>query len=547
MSQEKVKKYFNECQQEAMAVAAKDEYIVASRAFGKSEGIDAPRLIRNVHAMPRSAGAIISPTYAKLLQNTLPAIFHALDRLGYKRNIHYFLGRKAPRNLSFQLPYINPFSYEHVIHWFNGSIQHLISFDRPMSANSMSLDYILAPEAKFLDYDKVKNEVLPANRGNINYFGDCPWHHGQVYTTDMPTNKTGQWILEKEKDMDLELINLVKHIYYDYKKLKSEANLTKTGKAKLNKLTKELAYFRSFATFFAEFNVIDNIELLGTKFIRDMKRDLPPLIFQTAILNKRIRKIENGFYPNLDEKVHYYESHDNSYLDNLRNNHGDIDLKTAQKDTCMKDGDIDPKKHLSIAFDYNANINWVVVGQTPGNKELRTLNAQYTKHRKKLRSLCDKWAEYYKYHQTKEVVYYYDATALESAYADEETETFADIVKKTLTKHGWNVHPIYIGKTMRHNLKHQYIDDGLTGKKYLFPTFNKYNCEYLLLAMEQTGVKIGRNGFEKDKSGEKLDETPEDPLETRTDSTDAWDTLFIGCNFFPFKKSSFSTSVEVLK
>jgi hypothetical protein len=86
---------------------------------------------------------------------------------------------------------------------------------------------------------------------------------------------------------------------------------------------------------------------------------------------------------------------------------------------------------------------------------------------------------------------------------------------------------------MRHDLKHQYINDALTGIKYLFPLFNKHNNEFLLPAMEQTGIRIGRNGFEKDKTGEKKPETDEDLLEYRTDGTDAWDTLFVGLNFFP--------------
>jgi len=548
MSKDKevIQKYFNAKQQECMAVAANVEYIVASRAFGKSEGIDAPRLLRNTYVMPRSAGAILSPTYAKLLQNTLPAVFSALDRLGYKRNLHYFLGRKAPPKLNFKVPIIEPFSYEHVIHWFNGSIQHLLSFDRPMSANSMSLDYLLAPEAKFLDFEKVKNEVLPANRGNRNYFGHCPWHHGQVYTSDMPTSKSGMWLIDREKDMDVELINYIKYLYYDYKLLKSKENLSPAQKSKLNKLFKELNHYRSIASFYAEYNVIDNIEILGTKFIRDMKRDLSPLEFQTAILNKRMRKLENGFYPNLDEKVHYYEANNNSYLDNLRTNTGDINLKETNNETSLADSDIDIKKPLIISFDYNANINWVTTGQTFPN-ELRTINAQYTKHRNKIRSLCEKWHDYYSFHPNKDVIYYYDHTALHSAYADEDTETFADIVIKTLTKKGWHVTAIYIGKTMRHNIKHQYIDDALTGKKYLFPTFNKYNCEYLLLAMSQTGIRIDRNGFQKDKSDEKKEETTDNPLETRTDSTDAWDTLFIGCNFFPHKATSFRSSLTFLK
>ena len=93
---------------------------------------------------------------------------------------------------------------------------------------------------------------------------------------------------------------------------------------------------------------------------------------------------------------------------------------------------------------------------------------------------------------------------------------------------------------MQHTLKHQYINDAMTGAKYLFPTFNRNNNEFLLPAIEQTGIKVGRNGFEKDKSGEKLIESDEDPLELRTDGTDAWDTLFIGIR--SLHRPSFSLS-----
>ena len=54
---------------------------------------------------------------------------------------------------------------------------------------------------------------------------------------------------------------------------------------------------------------------------------------------------------------------------------------------------------------------------------------------------------------------------------------------------------------------------------------------------------FGRNGFRKDKSGEKLAESEEDLLEHRTDGTDAFDTLYIGCEKFPYHDSfSLSTS-----
>ena len=51
--------------------------------------------------------------------------------------------------------------------------------------------------------------------------------------------------------------------------------------------------------------------------------------------------------------------------------------------------------------------------------------------------------------------------------------------------------------------------------------------------MEQTGIRPGRNDFEKDKSAERDHDTPEAPDEKKTHITDAWDTLFLGVNFWP--------------
>lgn len=551
------KKFFNWPQREFMMVSALNNYIVASRGLGKSEGFDAPWLLRNVFAMPRSSGAILSPTYGKLLRNTLPAMFHGLARLGYHRNIHYFVGRRPPKHFNFKKPYIDPFDYSYVIIWFNGSVNHLISFDRPMSANSMSLDYIMGPEAKYLNYDKVKSEVGPANRGNSQYFGDCPYHHGQLFTTDMPTRKSGYWILDKEKEMDGALVNLIKTDYQLIKAYETDPN-SQSGKQmmdvyqamddnnfkdklmyalkanpqslysgrKIRSLRKELTLFRGKTTFYAEYSAIENIELLGEDFLARMKRDLPPIMFQTAILNKRISKIEGGFYSSLNDKVHCYTASNHHYLESL-----DYDLNKAAYETCKKDNDIDYDQSLKISFDYNANINWLMVGQvTP--TEIRTIKSFYVKHDRKLRELVRMFVQYYKPFSLRRVVFYYNNTALNTNYAVGEGD-FKDVVIEELDKAGWDVTPVYMGKQMSHKEKHLVINQALKGQKYLFPTFNSDNNEELLPSMEATGIRIGKHGFEKDKSGEKYPDSADDPLELRTDGTDAWDDLFIGCNFFP--------------
>ena len=57
---------------------------------------------------------------------------------------------------------------------------------------------------------------------------------------------------------------------------------------------------------------------------------------------------------------------------------------------------------------------------------------------------------------------------------------------------------------------------------------NKDNNEDLLISIETAGTYNGK----KDKRGEKLAETEEDKLEYRTDGSDAFDTICIGCEKF---------------
>ena len=77
------------------------------------------------------------------------------------------------------------------------------------------------------------------------------------------------------------------------------------------------------------------------------------------------------------------------------------------------------------------------------------------------------------------------------------------------------------------------------GERRLMPFFNRQNNDDLILAIQVAGVTRGRNGFRKDKGGEKLAESEEDLLEHRTDGTDAFDTLFIGCEKFPQADTSY--------
>ena len=520
--------YFNPGQRELLAIGANSETIIAARRFGKSDGVIAPRILRDAQHMPRSANAIYAATFQQALSRTLPAAVAALKRMGYENERHFFIGRKAPKSFGFKIPYIEPQSWDHVMHWYNGSIFHILSQDVKFSANSLTLDSLKVDEGRSINPEKFFDEVVPAVSGMIGHFNNCPWHKGITIVSDMPQGKRGEWLLLRRKAMDLELLSTLLKTRKEVLKYKNYDH--SSTKALFNKHSRELNFHRKHLHYYREFDAIDNLELLGESYIKKMKRELTPMVFQTSILNKHITKLVNGFYANLESKLHYYDAYNNSYLNNIRTDHGSLDLPNVKSNSYFQDSDVDSKQPLFVAMDYNANINWIVTGQVHIN-EMRTLKSIYVKNERKLRELINDWCDYYNSHPIKQVVYYYDETALQGAYAS-DTETFADIAINEFRSRNWMVEAVYTGKPLRHSLKHQYINDALTGVKYLFPTFNRNNNEFLLPSMEQTGIKIGRNGFEKDKSGEKLPETDEDPLELRTDGTDAWDNLFIGLNFF---------------
>ena len=143
------------------------------------------------------------------------------------------------------------------------------------------------------------------------------------------------------------------------------------------------------------------------------------------------------------------------------------------------------------------------------------------------------FCNYYATHQNKTVVFYYDSTALGGNYAVNDQD-FRWVIIHEFERHGWRVEDVYLGNPMRHDEKYLLINQGFAGKQRLMPFFNRQNNDDLILAIQAAGVARGRLGFRKDKAGEKLAESEEDLLEHRTDGTDAFDTLYIGCEKFPY-------------
>ena len=549
MSEKKI--YFNKPQRLTQLIGANTTVIVAGRRTGKTDSIAAPFVLRNMQRMPGSTGGIVVPTFKHGLTNTLPGLLAAWKRWGFLSGVHYVVGRKPPK--SFKRPIIEPNDYEHVISFYNGSIAVIISQDRPGSSNSLTLSWLLVDEAKFIDYQKLKDETLPANGGIKSYFGKHSFNHSIMILSDMPQTQKGSWFLHYRDKMDDELIKTIEGTVYEIWRTKERIrSLNARGeqvppylKGYLRRLDTSLNKMRSVAVYYREYSSIENLQLLGENYIKQMKRDLTPLTFQTSILCQRIGIAKDGFYSSMKE-AHKYDASNFEYLDEVfrsslagNSTQGTVDSSNSQflfPNSSAADADVDPDAPICIGMDYNANINWIVAGQ-PKGRRLNVIKSFYVKFERKIPALVDDFCRYYAEHRNKTVVFYYDATALGSNYAVNEQD-FRWVVTHEFERHGWQVEAVYIGNPMRHDEKYLLINQGFAGKQRLMPFFNRQNNDDLILAIQAAGVTRGRNGFRKDKGGEKLAESEEDLLEHRTDGTDAFDTLYIGCEKFPQHSAS---------
>lgn len=345
--------------------------------------------------------------------------------------------------------------------------------------------------------------------------------------------------MDYEKKCDKELLEVIQGTVYEVWRKKKEINeMIATGKTPpaylrsyLRTLSRDLARMRSVAVFYKEYSSIYNMLVLGEAFINQMKRDLPPLTFQTSILCKRIGIAKDGFYSSMRPK-HKYAASDFSYLDSL-----EYHFDKLQDECSLQDSDVDPTAPICIAFDYNANISWLIAGQANGRR-LNVIKSFFVKFDRKLPELVDDFCKYYRHHKNKEVIFYYDSTALGSNYAV-NNQDFKWVIEHEFRLRGWNVKAVYVGKPMGQMEKYLLINRMFSGQANLIPFFNEQNNEDLLISVQCAGVYNGG----KDKRGEKLAETEEDRLEARTDGSDAFDTLCIGCEKFPqFSLGFFVTS-----
>lgn len=518
----------------AALMFCKTEFHLLSRGVGKTEGVIAPRTERLIHLMPQSTGAFVTRTFRQALTNTLPPVIRGWNNLGYIEEIHFVVGKRPPEH--FVEPHTKPRDYKYCISWYNGTVIHLLSQDRPGSANGLSIDWIVVDEAKFINREKFDAEIVPANRGNRHLYGHLSCHHSIMYCSDRWYGSEALWIDELEQKVTHDQNRLIEALSIESENLKlnllnkeySDSYKDKI-RARINNLEKNLNELRSTAVYFSYASAIENLTVLGIDYLKEQEEALPMSMFLVTVLNERRKGAKSPFYPHLDRKYHCYNSFNNELLDYHN-----------QSIDCQSDEDLLPGKPLYIAIDPGAVINTMVIAQFDDKGNIRVINTLYVKKPSKTYHLIEKFCDYYEKHDCKKVVYYYNHTHTADHGATEVT--YHGIITKILKKNKWNYADVYFPAVMepkeRYQLTSSYLERNEDGPRI---TFNEINCEFLLISMEDADTEEHKGMLRKDKSSERSKTIPQ---ERATHFSDAFDDLLVGMDQVPHPTFS-SMNIQV--
>jgi hypothetical protein len=499
--------HYNKPQLRTMAINANETYVVAGRFTGKSVGILAPHDARCFQLMPRGCGMMIGSNFRKMMTDLIAPYVAGLEKIGLQRNVDFVIGQSdIPKKKGWKDPYIAPEkeARKFFLHTRWGSGTRFASQDRRVTMVGTEVDWIKGDEAKTLNYERFKKEIIPTNRGRENLWSHLPEHHSIMFCTDkLFDRKGGDWIMNMRHRVDEKLIEMIMQLQCAITKIE-DAYLDQIIPVdvfkQLTEYRKVLAEAQCYAVAFIEADSLDNIHAIGWKTLMRVKANLTPAEFDVAILNRDKVKMDGGFYPNLDYEQHGYDATDYSRTDNLN-----YDFEKVKEYNCLDDKDCLLNQDLEISIDWGGHMNGLVVIQ--GNDiELRAINSLYVKPPDTYKDLARNFCNYYRYHKTKAVDVWYDPSG-NNARAD-SAHTYAEEFATILREYGWavNIKNTILTNPFHHD-KHLLWQLILEEKDLRFHKFrmNRITCENVFTSMLNAPIKTGRSGFEKDKSSERKD------------------------------------------
>lgn len=463
-----------------LAAESKDEvYAEYGRATGKTTAIGG--LIKKmIKELPRASIGLLGESYQQLLTRILPSVVNGLEMHGIYQDIHYFIGRSAPRSWHWPKAYADQKDKSRAITFYNGMCINMISQDKQGDGRGLNLDGLIVDEAALINKEKLDESVRPAVRGsNKDAFNRSGIWGCKVFVSSTPIAPEGLWFTDME-------------------------DVAKTQPDKM-------AFLK------ADYRV--NAHNLMPGFIESAKATTIPYIFNAEYLNIRPNRTKNSFYALLQEERHTYTNYDYTHY---------VNIKSSQDSR----GDADCYKTLPliIGLDFGAVINCAATAQ-----ELKSLNAlNVIKHHYTLGDnqqnqddLADDWIKYYQYHSEKVVEMWYDNSG--NNQTGNTRLTKAEQFAAKLRAAGWKVKMMTQGgANALHDLKHRLYELLLAGDHPSLPIFkiNKPNCRELWISMTNAKAIVSKSGATiKDKSVERSKRIPR---QFATDPSDALDSIIVG-------------------
>ena len=568
------KMYMAPWQKKVRNFGSRSTKVLAGRGTGKSAFL-AFNMADVTIGLPRMMGGFCGASAKQNYTRTMPNVLKIMNLLGFTEGVYYFLGR-PPAKLHWPTPLAKPRVWENCVSFANGFVWQQISLAIKGSANGLNLAALMGDETKYMPWQRVKEEVLPTLRGDFmppdaRKVEQQRWGYGtnpkvnnhwlsQLWVSDAGLNAR-ECLWEKEAEFETHEVNdKIKEKMAELRYLERYHPKQAQQLAQNDNFLRELYALRTQSESFWRFSSIENAALLGGEaWIRQMKRELPDLLFRLQILGQPRGSAKDGFYCNFSELNTYVsdEIEDvvfDKYSTRIKGRAldgqrwpTDYESETLDWEQMLHDGedcsldlDLDYSEPLRIALDANADINCFVVGQTrihQGRTAVMVMKEFFVQGEIRLRGLSKLFAQYYKpflRRGCKEVIFYVASSVRQGAnkaYALEESEQsrFDIVVADELTNYGFKVTRAEF-TSWRHERKYQYINDCFSFVESPAVYINRESgrCDYLRAALENTAVVPGT--FRKYKDTEKLksEEGIGGDKRQRTTITDAFDDLLIG-------------------
>lgn len=491
--------------------------LIAGRGTSKTTDVIADRSQEVIYDMPRSLLAFVSDTFVNARTNIVPTLLEGWrEYKGWREGMHFVVDERPPS--SFDIPYKPVTNFKNTISTFNGSTFLLGSLDQPSGLAGNSFQHIFGDESKYLDKNKL-NVLMPALRGYTK-FAHSPFYRGTTFTTDLPnlSKNDHDWILDTEKDMDVEQVKLAYYAGWTLNEINIEIMKAhkRNDRAKIKKLLANKARWmerwyraRYNSTFFMIVSSLANVDILTPGYVYDNLENLGWEEFKQSVLSFK-STLEEGerFYTGIDTKHFYMDGINNDYVQKFG-------IKDNFKPTSIMLRHVDPNEPLDAGVDFGKMIS-MVIGQEQG-KYYRCLKNHWVLVPESSKEIGKKFRDFWAPHLNKKLYMYYDRSGnqYESSGRDWANEIKQHIeFDEQGNSTDWEVilmsrEQATIYQSEEYFFMKQILQETTKGLPILL--IDQFQCRELKSSMELAKIKMhfdsktGKKSVRKDKSSEKLE------------------------------------------